>query len=82
MPQQWEHLTFEIRYDKRRKAWVAAPPGPESAEGVSDILDACGREGWELAAFQVERQQLHAGILGSWYMEPEAYRATFKRTRG
>jgi hypothetical protein len=76
----WEYATVEIRYERKQKTWVVAGQALDGVTGVPAILQAYGRDGWELVSLAAERQQAFP-VLGGWRLEPESYRATFKRPR-
>ena len=76
---KWEYLTLRIRYDrKKHKNWVLEYADKPPLVGLQAILEAHGSRGWELVSLNPERFQAFAGF-GKWYIEPRAYRATFKR---
>jgi Domain of unknown function (DUF4177) len=75
---QWEYSTFTIRYQKKLKNWAAEHTNKPPLVGLQAILEAYGSEGWELVSLLPERSQAYPG-LGTYHIEPEAFRATFKR---
>jgi mannose-6-phosphate isomerase-like protein (cupin superfamily) len=77
----WEYRTFRAGYDKKRKHWVVKIGESPPLVGLQAILDVYGAQGWELVSLNPEHFQVVAG-LGKWYVEPEVYRATFKRAVG
>jgi hypothetical protein len=75
----WEYRTISITYDRRKqKDWVAEYPERPPLVGFEAILEAYGSGGWELMSLNIERSWAAAG-LGGWHIEPESYRATFRR---
>lgn len=78
---EWEYRTLRAEYDKKRKKWVVKFGESPPLVGLQAILDAYGAQGWELVSLNPEHFQVVAG-LGQWYVEPEVYRATFKRAVG
>lgn len=77
----WEYLTFPIQYDKKAKDWAVKHTDRPPLAGLSNVLEHFGSEGWDLVSLQLERSQFYPGF-GSWHIEPESYRATFKRPVG
>ncbi len=78
----WEYLTFSIGYDKKKhKTWALEQRDGETIVGLDAILQAYGSEGWELVSLEADRFEVFPGF-GKYYMEPAAYRATFKRAVG
>ena len=75
---KWEYLTFSISYDKKHKNWVVQYADKPPLVGLQAILEAYGSHGWELVNLGPEHLQASPGF-GKWYVEPEVYRATFKR---
>ena len=77
----WEYLTIHIRYDKKRKNWVVEYAGKPPLVGLQEMLEAHGSQGWELVSLTPEHFEAAPGF-GKWYVDPAAYRATFKRPVG
>ena len=76
---KWEHLTVGIRYgNKKHKNWVIKHAGEPPLVGLQAILETYGSRGWELVGLNLERFQAVAGF-GTWHIEPQVYRAAFKR---
>ena len=76
---RWEHRTLSIGYDKKEhKDWVLQGSDGVALVGLPTILEAYGSEGWELVSLEADRFEVFPGF-GKYYMEPAAYRATFKR---
>ena len=76
---EWEYRTFKIEYDKKQhKNWVSVRAGKPALVGLHSILEAYGSENWELVSLDAEQYEISVGI-GKYYMDPTAYRATFKR---
>ena len=78
---KWEYNTISIGYDKKYKNWVIEYADQPPLVGLEAVLEAYGQQGWELVSLQPVRFQAFPGF-GKWYVEPEAYRATFKRPVG
>ena len=74
----WEYLTVSINYDKKQKNWIVEYAEKPPLVGIQAILRMYGSQGWELVNLQAEHFQVFPGF-GKWYLEPEVYRATFKR---
>ena len=74
----WQYLTLSVNYDKKQKNLVIEFTGKPPLVGLSAILEAYGSQGWELVNLQPDRLCAFPGF-GKWYIEPETYRATFKR---
>ena len=76
---KWEYLTLVIDYEKKRhKDWVLELEDGSQLIGMRQILKSYGDAGWELVSLQVARSLAEPGF-GKWYIDPAAYRATFKR---
>ena len=76
---KWEYRTLQIRYDrKKHKNWVVERAEEPPLVGLQAIVDAHGTRGWELVSLDPEYFEIYAGFT-KWHMEPEVYRATFKR---
>ncbi|TET51289.1 MAG: hypothetical protein E3J64_07105 [Anaerolineales bacterium] len=79
---RWEYRTLSIGYDKKKqKNWVLERGDGGALIGLPAILEAYGSDGWELVSLDADRSEVFPGF-GKWYMEPAAYRATFKRAVG
>ena len=78
---KWEHPTFTASYDKKRKDWVIEYDDHPALVGLQAILEAYGAEGWELVNMAPDHSQAYPG-WGAWHIEPDTYRATFKRLVG
>ena len=79
---KWEHLTFSVGYDKKKhKGWTLERRDGDVLVGLNAILESFGSEGWELVSLEADRYEVFPGF-GKWYMEPAAFRATFKRATG
>ena len=76
---KWEYRTIRVDYDKKHKNWVVEYAESPPLIGLQAILEAHGSRGWELVSLEAEHFQIFPGF-GKWYMEPAAYRATFKRS--
>lgn len=75
---EWQYQTILIKYDKKEKNWVTKYSGKPTPVGIEAILNFLGNEGWELVNLTSEHLQAYPGF-GKWFVEPEVYRATFKR---
>ena len=76
---RWEYLTFAINYEKKGiKNWVVELENGSKLIGLQRILEAQGEVGWELVSLDVSHASATTGF-GKWYIDPAAYRATFKR---
>jgi hypothetical protein len=75
---RWEYSTFAIHYQKKLKNWAVEYTHKPPLVGLQAILEAYGSEGWELVSLAPECSQVYPGF-GQWHMEPETWRATFKR---
>jgi len=73
----WEYLTLQIPYEKKRKNWVVEYAG-QSLVGLERILGIYGAQSWELVAMTPAHFTATPGF-GQWYVDTAAYRATFKR---
>lgn len=76
---KWEHLVIPIQHDKKQKDWVVKYTDKPPVVGLQKILETYGALGWELVALNPDRFAAFAG-LGQWNIEPQAFRAVFKRT--
>ena len=76
---KWEYLTLSIEYDRKtHKNWVVEFAGRPPLVGLQEILQAYGADGWELVGLAPDRMQAFPA-WGRWDVEPQTYRATFKR---
>ena len=76
---RWEYRTVWISYDKKQhKNWVVEYAEKPPLVGLNAILEEYGSRGWELVCLNPERFSAFPGF-GTWHIEPQAYRATFKR---
>ncbi|TFH36578.1 MAG: hypothetical protein E4G99_04660 [Anaerolineales bacterium] len=76
---QWEYITLTIHYEKKPYAdWIVARADRAPLVGLDSILEAYGQDGWELVSLEVERYEAFAAFA-KWQVEPNGYRATFKR---
>ena len=75
---KWLYRTVHIPYSKKHKTWALTYADRESLVGLQAILDAYGEAGWELVHLVPEHYRAYPGF-GQWHLEPEAYRATFRR---
>ena len=75
---RWEYSTFTIHYQKKLKNWAVEYTNKPPLVGLQAILEVHGSEGWELVSLLPERSLAYPGF-GQWHIEPEAFRATFKR---
>jgi len=78
MMTRWEYLTLSIEYDKKQRDWATRAAGKPAVVGLQAILNEYGTQGWELVALQAEYMEVYPAF-GKWCLEPQAYRATFKR---
>jgi len=78
---KWQYLTIVIEFDKKQLNWVIGQAGQPSLVGLQAILESYGAQGWEMVSLQQEVSRVVAG-WGGWWIEPNAYRATFKRATG
>jgi hypothetical protein len=75
----WEFLTISITYDGgKRRDWVVEYRERAPLVGFQAILDAYSSRGWELMALNPERLRAVVGF-GQYHIEPQSYRATFRR---
>lgn len=76
---KWEYRTYQIPYDrKKHKDWVVQFGDDPPVVGLQAILDLYGSHGWELVSLNLESWQAFPSF-GRYDIEPEVYRATFKR---
>ena len=75
---KWVYRTVSVIYDKKRKNWVTESAEMDTVLGLQAILDEYGSLGWELVDLSIDRLRTYVQ-LGGYAVEPEAYRATFKR---
>lgn len=75
---KWEYRTITIKYDKKSKNWTYALADTPPLVGLQAVLEAHGARGWELVSLYPDHLEVFPGF-GKWYIEPAAYRATFKR---
>lgn len=78
---EWRYQTILIEYDKKEKNWIAKYTDKPTPVGIEAILNSFGRAGWELVSLTPEHVQAYPGF-GKYFVEPEVYRATFKRLMG
>jgi hypothetical protein len=76
---EWEYRTFKIEYDKKQyKNWVVERAEKPPLVGLQVILEEHGSRDWELVSLEAEHYEISVGF-GKYFMDPTAYRATFKR---
>ena len=74
----WEYVSVVISYDKKRKNWFVGGREGEGPGGIQPILNSYGSEGWELVNLAPDQSMAYPAF-GKWSIEPESFRATFKR---
>jgi hypothetical protein len=75
----WEYRTFRITYDKKEhENWVVECSEKPTLVGLQAILETHGSQGWELVSLEAEHYRVSLGF-GEYFVDPTAYRATFKR---
>jgi hypothetical protein len=76
---KWKYLTLGIHYEKKQhRDWVIEQADGGLLVGLNPILEAYGNDGWELVSLDVVRYEAFPAF-GKWQVEPNGYRATFKR---
>jgi hypothetical protein len=75
---QWEYESFHVRYVDGR-GWVLWQKGYPELEGMGNILNTYGREGWELVGFETERTEAATAEKPG---RVTGYRVVLKRPRG
>jgi hypothetical protein len=79
---KWEYRTLYIRYERKKvKDWIIEVAGRPPLVGLETILNTYGAQGWELVSLDLADSQVYP-TFGLWHVEPEGYRATFKRPTG
>lgn len=78
----WEYITVYIRLETKRTSrlkktfeWTAEVPNGDKLNGMAEILDHYGRQGWELVS--VVDEYRGGNTVSS---QVEVYRAFFKRS--
>lgn len=75
---RWDYLTLLIGLSKKQRDYVLERAGSPPLIGLPAILAQYGADGWELVSLDPDQLKAYPGF-GTWTIEPEQYRATFKR---
>ena len=77
---KWEYLTPYVTYDRKaQKEWLIKMDDGSTVDGLANILNHYGSQGWELV--NVVLEDWNAATFQGAYLSADGFRALFRRPK-